>query len=316
MHIRRGVLFGYFMTAIVLLVGSVGQAQAAGMTEPTVEYSGDQFMGAEGQIMQSKVYHAPGKQRMEMDQAGAKQVIITRSDRKLSWVLMVDQKMYMEMAQEGAKNQTRDIRECAMTQRAGGRETVNGVSTTRSEVEASCPDGSRYSGSMWTTSEGIMVKLDAVSREGSGKGSRVSIELKNLKIGRQDPSLFEIPAGYTKMAMPSGMGPALGGFDPRGTTKPPSAPQPRSDEPKDTGRAYTAQPRATSTKKEASESEKMQGALNPSPTGAPEADKAGQPDIGQPAEVGRQQQTQPPAGTGALDKALDLGKSLKGLFGR
>ena len=31
----------------------------------------------------------------------------------------------------------------------------------------------------------------------------VRIELKNLKIGKQDPTLFEIPAGYAKMEMPS-----------------------------------------------------------------------------------------------------------------
>lgn len=64
-------------------------------------------------------------------------------------------------------------------------------------------------GFIWTSKEGITVKLDAISVDKSSK-ERFSIELKNLHVGKQDPALFEIPAGYTRMDM-GGMGNMPGG---------------------------------------------------------------------------------------------------------
>ena len=49
--------------------------------------------------------------------------------------------------------------------------------------------------------ENIMVKMDAVSIE-KGEKNRFKTELTNIKIGKQDPALFEIPPGFAKMDMP------------------------------------------------------------------------------------------------------------------
>jgi len=48
------------------------------------------------------------------------------------------------------------------------------------------------------------MKMDTVVKNGRDK-SRMTITLRNLKIGSQDASLFEIPAGYNAM-------PSFGGF--------------------------------------------------------------------------------------------------------
>jgi hypothetical protein len=47
--------------------------------------------------------------------------------------------------------------------------------------------------------------MDLLSKEGDKK-MRVSSELANLKIEKQDPKLFEIPPGYTKNDMGAMMG--------------------------------------------------------------------------------------------------------------
>jgi hypothetical protein len=47
--------------------------------------------------------------------------------------------------------------------------------------------------------------MDLLSKEGDKK-MRISSELTNLKVGKQDPKLFEIPPGYTKNDMGAMMG--------------------------------------------------------------------------------------------------------------
>ncbi len=195
-----------FAAVLVLSVASVGTARGAGLAEPKVEYSADQVAGSEGKTVKSKVYHAPGRQRMDMEEGGGKQFFIMRADRKLFWIVMPEQKMYMERSLEEGKKERRDLTDCSFTQKAAGKETVNGVDAAKSEIEVSCPDKSEYSGTMWTSKEGIMVKMDAVAK-GKGSKGRFRMELKNLKIGKQDPKLFEVPPGYQLMRMPMGIVP-------------------------------------------------------------------------------------------------------------
>lgn len=61
-------------------------------------------------------------------------------------------------------------------------------------------NGENLDGFLWTTPDGITMKIDAVAR-GKGEKARMKMTMKNLKIGKQDPALFEIPVGYRKMAM-------------------------------------------------------------------------------------------------------------------
>src|SRR4030067_1145085 len=99
------------------------------------------------------------------------------SDGKVSWVVMPQEKMSLEMSLEegrakgpGARN--RDISDCSVTQKPSGKEVVNGVDATRSHVDMSCPDGARYAGTGWRRKEGIMGKMDATATAGSGREGR------------------------------------------------------------------------------------------------------------------------------------------------
>src|SRR3989344_558259 len=161
-----------------------------------------------GMTMKSRIYYSPGKQRMEMGGAGGN-VIIIRKDKKVMWQLMGS--MYMERAMGGADSQ--DPHDMDVQQTVVGDETVNGVKTTKYKVIATKKDGSKFGGFFWTTKDGITVKMDLLSKEGDKK-MRMTQELTNLKVGKQDPKLFEIPSGYTKNdmgAMMGGMGKGKGG---------------------------------------------------------------------------------------------------------
>jgi hypothetical protein len=174
---------------------------AAPPPEPKVEYSADSTMETEGGMtMKSRIYYAPGKQRMEMGGAEGN-VTIMRRDKKVIWILMGD--MYMESAMGGADSQDPHDMDVQMT--TVGEETINGIKTTKSKVIATKKDGSKFGGFFWTTRDGITVKMDLLSKDGNEK-HRMTQELTNLKIGKQDPKLFEIPPGYTKNDMGAMMG--------------------------------------------------------------------------------------------------------------
>jgi hypothetical protein len=174
---------------------------AAPPPEPKVDYSADSTMETEGGMtMKSRVYHSPGKQRMEMGGAGGS-VSIIRRDKKVMWQLMGN--MYMEMPMD--QSDAHDPQNMDVQQTAVGEETVNGVKTTKYKVIATMKDGKKFGGFFWVTKDHITVKMDLLYKEGDKK-MRMANELTNLKVGKLDPQLFEIPPGYTKNDMGALMG--------------------------------------------------------------------------------------------------------------
>jgi Domain of unknown function (DUF4412) len=188
---RIAVLF-----AALLLAGT-----AAAQNQPTVEYSADSVMEHEEGTMKGKVYIAPSKERREMNAGADKMINIMRHDKKITWMLMPEDKMYMEMKQTAASQSKDDLSAYKIEQTTVGKETMNGVETTKSKIIMTGKDGSKMGGFMWMSKENIMVKMDAVSID-KGEKNRFKTELTNIKIGKQDPALFEIPPGFEKMDMP------------------------------------------------------------------------------------------------------------------
>jgi hypothetical protein len=178
-------------------------AGATSLPEAQVDYSADTTMETEGGMtMKSRVYHTVGKDRTEMGGAGGMTMII-RKDKKVMWQLMGN--MYMETPMDASNTSRMDAFDL-IEQAEVGQETINGVKTTKSKIVAVKKDGSgKFGGFFWATKEGITVKMDMLSKEGDKK-MRMTSELTNLKIGKQDPALFDIPAGYTKNDMGAMMG--------------------------------------------------------------------------------------------------------------
>jgi outer membrane lipoprotein-sorting protein len=200
------------LVAVTLLAAPA--AMAATPMSSTAEYSADSSMETEFGAMKSKIYHAPNKERREMSQGGENMIMILRQDKKIMWNVMPSQRMYMEMALQGGGDNRQggaDINNYNIEQTVVGEETVNGVKTTKSKVimKPKSGNGTKMGGFMWITKDGIPVKTDVIAVDGNKK-ARMKLELTNLKVGKQDPGLFEPPAGYTKMDMGAMMGGAYG----------------------------------------------------------------------------------------------------------
>ncbi len=193
-----------------LLICMILVPLATGATAPPeaqVDYSADSLMETEGGMtMKSRIYHTVNKDRMEMGGSDGMASII-RKDKKVVWQLMGN--MYTEMPMDASNSSGMDAFDL-VEQAEVGQETINGVKATKSKIVAVKKDGSgKFGGFFWTTKEGITVKMDMLSKEGDKK-LRMTSELSNLKIEKQNQALFEIPAGYTKNDMGAMMG--MGGM--------------------------------------------------------------------------------------------------------
>ncbi|MFZ3073334.1 MAG: DUF4412 domain-containing protein [Thermodesulfobacteriota bacterium] len=170
------------------------------------DYSAEEHIEFEDGEMVGKVYHSGQKQRKEMDTEGSKMITIVRLDKKVVWMLMPESKTYMESKITDGKKDGKDEKmDFKMETEVMGEETINGMKTTKRKTVFTASDGSKFGGFSWVTKEGIVVKQYAVGKTDGDKFS-MKTELKNLKIGKQDPKLFEMPAGYQKMSafvMPS-----------------------------------------------------------------------------------------------------------------
>lgn len=190
---------GYLLLLAAALLPCVVVAAPDG-NNPTVEYSALSTTETEEATFSGMIYHANNKERREMNADGEKMTIITRHDKKKSYMLMPEEKAYMEMAM-GQSSDASDLSGYEFEQTVVGPEEINGIKTTKSKIVAKrTKDGSKFGGFWWTTKENIVVKMDMLSIDKDGK-ARMKMQLTDLKIGKQDPKLFDIPADYSPMSM-------------------------------------------------------------------------------------------------------------------
>lgn len=194
MYTRLSLLISPALLSLCALV-CAGQAAAAALPAPSVEYSADRLVETESGSFQGKVYSARDRERTETTMQGTQSVMILRRDRQLGWMLMPAQKMYQQVDFAQARQQSGAAPESEVEITEVGTETVAGLAATKYKMMMK--DGSA-GGFVWITPEGIAVKMDMLSKSGGAK-SRVTMTLSNVQIGAQDPQMFEVPDGYEAM---------------------------------------------------------------------------------------------------------------------
>lgn len=203
------------LSAVIVFAGLLVSTPlwAAQLSRPQAEYSADSVMQTEEGTIEQHIYATPTKERQELLTAGGDGVaMIFRYDTKLMWQLMPSEHMYMEHSMEkaAAQNKGKDLSKWDFEETVVGEEVLEGVKVTKYKTIATSTDGKKYGGFSWRTKEGIAVKQDLLYKEGNEK-HRMTTELKNLKIGKQDPKLFEVPEGFTKFDMAGMMGGMMSG---------------------------------------------------------------------------------------------------------
>jgi outer membrane lipoprotein-sorting protein len=184
----------------LLLVSNV-HAQLEDL-QPRVSFSAWRVMtAADAPVMEGPYYYAPGKHRSEMTLEGQTFTAIIREDREVLWTLMPQQNMYLEVSFDAREFGNGGAFEGSeiLESRELGSEEVNGQRTTKYEVTVRDPSGETASGTLWATRDMIPVKMDMVV----DGGDHVVLELRDIEVGSQPDSLFEVPAGYTALSLGS-----------------------------------------------------------------------------------------------------------------
>lgn len=163
------------------------------------EFQADMTMESTGQKVTGKTFVKGESMRQEMDTPMGKSIAIFDGTKDVMYVIMPDQKMYMEMPndQQIILKQTESIEE-ALGDDAEvnkiGTENIEGYKCGKYEIKYKDPD--KGNSTVWV-SEKLNYPLKAVTETSEGT---ITVFYKNIKEGSVDASLFQIPSGYQKLS--------------------------------------------------------------------------------------------------------------------
>ena len=177
--------------AAMLFIGSMLMFAATSMA---LEFSADMVMTAEGHKMTSKMFAKGDHSRMEMTAEGQRMITITRVDKKVVWNLMPEEKIYMEMPLNPKETPKTEIKG-EIDRKLVGSETIDGHPTKKYLITYKEGTATEKVYQWWATDIDFPVKTADVNNTWVQ-------EFKNVKIGSQPNSLFEVPEGYLKMQIP------------------------------------------------------------------------------------------------------------------
>jgi hypothetical protein len=191
----------------IILLSLCLPAHALGETlgDARVGFSAERILAVDGRSYVGRMWHMPGEQRHEQELPAIKPVFILRAGSALADVVLPQLHTVVEIAlpKEFALLGHPDL-----LRKPIGKETVNGIATTKYAVEEDLPGG-RIAGALWLSRDGIPMKCDGKFEPKSGSRSTIHWELRDVKIGNQDETLFEVPKGYAKLP-PEAVAPLLG----------------------------------------------------------------------------------------------------------
>jgi hypothetical protein len=200
----RAFLLVLVAFATQLTVSAAGRASTLG--DPQIGFSADRVLVFNGHSYIGRMWNMPGEQRHEQELPSVKPVFILRANSTIGDILLPQLHTAVEFALPRALSV---LGQPNLLGTPVGEETVNGIATTKYAVSKDIPEG-HLSGSLWLSQDGIPMRCDGSLTSKKGKVSSVHWELSHITIGAQDPALFEVPPGYSKL--PPDAAAALLGF--------------------------------------------------------------------------------------------------------
>jgi hypothetical protein len=188
--------------AVLALVLGAVPAWAASVLDLRTEYSAASTVHTSKATQHGRLWRTPTALRHESIEGDRQHTVIARLDRKVAWLLVPEQKLAIEMGLENFGLPVELLNGNGFKQTPVGQETVAGMRTTKVRVEREPgPNANgRFEGYVWTTAEGIIMRVVGTG-ENQGKHGNLNLSFSDVRIARQDPALFELPQGYRRLAL-------------------------------------------------------------------------------------------------------------------
>jgi hypothetical protein len=193
-----------FDGALIKLFGD-NSGFSATMEFHTTRTSGDEM------TMTGKLALLDGNSRVEMDMSNmqggrmpqqavarmkqmgmSKMVVISRRDKKLSYMIYPEMQAYMEHA---AQNAGAAVAEYKSEVTKLGEETIDGHDCIKNKVVVTGPDGATHESTVWNAAD---LKQFPLKIQMSEHGLVMVMLCKEIKLDRPDAAQFDPPAGFKK----------------------------------------------------------------------------------------------------------------------
>lgn len=195
---------------IVMCLTAVALSAVDALALFPTNYTADMETVSEGKTFNSKMYMKGSKQRFDSEADGQEVLFIMRGDKKLTWMVMPKEKMYMEMQlMDPKKNKIPKVADPNVKPELEylGTETIDGHTTKKNHVTIIKEGGKKEpAGFIWLATD-----LGNLPIRYQTEDKKVTTTWRNIKTGAANDSQFDVPDGYKKMELPSLQG-LLGGI--------------------------------------------------------------------------------------------------------
>ena len=174
-------LISLVMGVFILLLATLALAE---------DFSADMINTGQGGAFKGKIFVSGDKTRMEIPDG----ITITRMDKQVIWILMPNEKMYMEQAFDPMKAMATSAEVSGEIERnLIGKEMIDGKMADKYEIVY------EYAGRRGNMFQWFASGLKIPVKIAAGDNSWI-MEYKNIKMGKQPDALFEVPADYQKFS--------------------------------------------------------------------------------------------------------------------
>ncbi len=142
-----------------------------------------------------RVWHMPGQERREVATSGGGPGILIDRRADTATLLGLSGKWYVGLSLRAAAGMAGGLDSWQASRTRLRDESVAGLKATRWKTRAEGPKGG-FSGDIWTSREGIVVKAVGMLSNADGDDSPVEMVLSDVRVGPVDRQVFELPKGW------------------------------------------------------------------------------------------------------------------------
>jgi len=185
-----------FLTILVAMAISSPPAAADIIGDAAVSYSASQTVTVNGRTYHGKVFHNPGRHRVDVDINGIPASFILDLADRDGIVVLPALASYLEFPLPPLLSEFDRRR---LDHKGVGEERVAGIRATKYRLNYAATDGTRGDGFIWLSPDNILLRIEGRILRRGHKPMVISMNLSNIQLGPQRESLFRLNKGLHKI---------------------------------------------------------------------------------------------------------------------